>query len=268
MSEKKQLNWEQILRRGVANGRYVLKLAETDEERKAAFKLRFDVFNVELDEGLPENEAFEMDTDVFDSYCDHLLVLFEGEVVGTYRVLLGEKRPPQGFYTEGEFHLDPLFKHLNMDPNDVCEMGRGCIHPEHRKQSVLMTLFWGLYHYILQNKKIYLLGCGSLPPNISDDDADATYELLKEQGVVKNIDGVHPVPEFSYVGDASKGEPHIPPLVKIYKQLGAHVMSTPAYDKVFKCHDLLIVFKMSELTKWGHDVINRFDRRMLKSMKN
>ena len=40
----------------------------------AAFRLRFLVFNLELNEGLDTAYATGHDTDEFDAFCDHLIV--------------------------------------------------------------------------------------------------------------------------------------------------------------------------------------------------
>src|SRR5579872_5101864 len=66
---------------------YSVCLAETDRERRAAFRLRFQVFNLEMREGLESSYETGEDTDPFDGICDHLIVRHAptGEVVGTYR---------------------------------------------------------------------------------------------------------------------------------------------------------------------------------------
>ena len=55
-------------------GRYRLRLAESVEDRDAACRLRFKVFNIELKEGLERSYQTGMDSDHFDLFCEHLLV--------------------------------------------------------------------------------------------------------------------------------------------------------------------------------------------------
>src|SRR5687768_15229227 len=71
---------------------YSLRLAQTSEDLQAAQRLRYEVFNVELGEGLAKSHATGLDEDAYDAYCDHLLVVQEatGEVVGTYRLQTGQ----------------------------------------------------------------------------------------------------------------------------------------------------------------------------------
>ena len=71
----------------VRQGPYFVRLAASEADRMAAFRLRFLVFNLELSEGLETAYATGHDTDEFDTFCDHLIVedLRTENVVGTYR---------------------------------------------------------------------------------------------------------------------------------------------------------------------------------------
>src|SRR5687768_10347105 len=71
-----------------SEGRYVVRFARTEEEIDAALRLRFEVFNLELNEGLEASYINERDEDKFDQTCHHLIVLEKsgGAVIGTYRV--------------------------------------------------------------------------------------------------------------------------------------------------------------------------------------
>ncbi|MFZ0338611.1 MAG: GNAT family N-acetyltransferase, partial [Terracidiphilus sp.] len=73
-------------------GRYRLRLAATAEDREAACRLRFKVFNIELGEGLESSYHTGLDVDRFDTVCEHLLVEDKSSrrVVGTYRMQSGE----------------------------------------------------------------------------------------------------------------------------------------------------------------------------------
>ena len=52
-------------------GDFVARLALTEEERMAAYRLRFLVFNLEMNEGLESAYVDGYDTDHFDDVCDH-----------------------------------------------------------------------------------------------------------------------------------------------------------------------------------------------------
>ncbi|RPH58718.1 MAG: GNAT family N-acetyltransferase, partial [Burkholderiales bacterium] len=79
----------------------------TDIER--ALRLRYRVFAGEL--GAALDGAPGIDRDVFDPYCEHLIVRDRetSEVVGTYRLLLPERAAEVGcLYSDGEFLLARL----------------------------------------------------------------------------------------------------------------------------------------------------------------
>ena len=76
-------------------GNLEVKLAKNLTELDAAMRLRFEIFNLELQEGLVSSYDRGYDTDAYDAYCEHLIVkdLKSDEVVGTYRLLRGSPRP-------------------------------------------------------------------------------------------------------------------------------------------------------------------------------
>src|SRR5215471_4355490 len=58
----------------IREGRYLARFAQSSEEIKAALRLRFEVFNLELGEGLESSFVNGQDHDEFDESCQHLLV--------------------------------------------------------------------------------------------------------------------------------------------------------------------------------------------------
>ena len=54
--------------------KYAARLARSADEVRRAQQLRFEVFNLELGEGLAESYATGLDVDPFDEFCDHLIV--------------------------------------------------------------------------------------------------------------------------------------------------------------------------------------------------
>ena len=71
-----------------------LRLAESEDEIRAAQALRYRIFYEEMSaEPTPEMSRLRRDFDSFDDYCDHLLVIDHAlrrgprRVVGTYRLL-------------------------------------------------------------------------------------------------------------------------------------------------------------------------------------
>src|SRR5947207_1639902 len=98
-------SWIEIAQKG-----YRLRLAASQMDVQAALRLRFRVFNLELNEGLATAFETGYDTDEFDSVCEHLIVehIASGQVVGTYRLQTGfSARENHGYYSEREFDFAP-----------------------------------------------------------------------------------------------------------------------------------------------------------------
>src|SRR5258706_15293356 len=90
---------------------YRARLAGSHDEIRQAQGLRFEVFNLELNEGLAESLQTGLDRDEFDEVCDHLLVehLPTGQVIGTYRLQTGRNAAAHmGYYSAQEFDFSPF----------------------------------------------------------------------------------------------------------------------------------------------------------------
>ena len=97
---------------------FEVRIATGPREIEQAQRLRFEVFNLELNKGLRSSYDRGLDVDEFDPYCDHLIVrdVRSADVVGTYRLLRGSAaRRNIGFYSEKEFELSRI-KELDGEP--------------------------------------------------------------------------------------------------------------------------------------------------------
>ncbi len=131
------------------------------EDREAAYRLRFKVFNIEMGEGLERSYETGIDTDHFDVFCEHLLVedKTDGRVVGTYRMQSGSTAAVNlGYYSAQEFEFAP-YEPLR---RDILELGRASIDREHRTPEVLTLLWRGIAQYANEMGLRYLIGCSSL----------------------------------------------------------------------------------------------------------
>src|SRR5262249_9458276 len=137
-----------IPNRQIGDGRYVARFAHTKEELFAALKLRFEVFNLELGEGIQASFLTGRDIDEFDEQCHHLIVVDtenQDRVVGTYRMQTSEMaRAGRGFYSNVEFELSTLPPEVL---SDSIELGRACVAQDHRNTAVLFLLWRGLAAY-------------------------------------------------------------------------------------------------------------------------
>ena len=222
-----------------------MRLASTALERQAAYRLRFRVFNLELNEGLESAYATGLDTDPFDPVCDHLIVedSLTGEIVGTYRMQTGSSATRNiGYYCATEFDLSPFAAVRDR----VLELGRACVHRDHRSFEVITLLWSGIAEYALGHGCQYLIGCSSLT---SQDEAygAAMYRKL-ESNLVEASLRTSPRPECAIPsGLVYAGIVTPPKLLRTYLTLGAKICGPPAIDREFKTIDFLTFLDLESL---------------------
>lgn len=238
----------------IEKGAYRLRVATTQADLLASCELRFQVFNLEMGEGLAQSFETGLDQDIFDQQCHHLIVEHKGllaskhRIVGTYRLQTAEvARAGAGFYSANEFHLSQLPDGLI---DQAVELGRACIAPDHRNRSVLLLLWKGLRAYIEASQKRYFFGCNSLT---TQDTALgwATFEWLREKGHVRTDFLVSPTDSFRCekpddLSGAMRGV-KIPPLFSAYMRYGSKICSEPALDREFGTIDFLTVHDLREM---------------------
>ena len=229
-------------------GKYTLRFAQTPDELDAILKLRFEVFNLELDEGLRESFQTGKDEDALDARFHHSAISFNstGNIVGTYRMQTAQMAHTLGgFYSEAEFDLSGI----PLDTlRDSVEIGRACVATEHRNGRVLQLLWRGLAQYLMWNQKRYLFGCCSL--NTQDRDLRyRVHQFLIEEGHAHPTCRVMPRegldcpadPPPSPGREGPRPEVHIPALFQSYLNLGARVCGPPAIDREFQTIDFLVL---------------------------
>lgn len=246
-------------------GRYRLRLAQGIEDREAACRLRFKVFNIELGEGLECSYETGIDTDHFDVFCEHLLVedKTDNRVVGTYRLQSGSTAAMNlGYYSEQEFEFAP-YEPLR---RDILELGRASIDREHRSPEVLTLLWRGIAQYANEMGLRYLVGCSSMN---SKDPAEGwqMYRELERYRVSPEFETV-PTSSYSCPTEQQGAETQIssipqdtsmptkvPKLLKTYLTIGARICAPPAWDREFGTIDFLTLLDLKMLSSAAR---NRF----------
>ncbi len=224
---------------------YTVALARSEEEVREAQRLRYKVFVEELGAHV-KTRLPGHDIDHFDPFCEHLIVResHADRIVGTYRILSPDAARRVGsYYSESEFYINRL---QNLRSRMV-EVGRSCIHPDHRSGAVITLLWAGLAEYMVSNNYEYLMGCASI--GMADGGHNAA-------NLFAQLDPAHMAPEeyrsFPLHGlpfeRLANGQPVlVPPLIKGYLRVGAWVCSEPAWDPDFNTADLLLLLPMSRM---------------------
>ncbi|MBZ0089892.1 MAG: GNAT family N-acetyltransferase, partial [Thermoanaerobaculia bacterium] len=115
----------------LVEGSYLVRYARSAAELDELARLRFRVFNLELDEGLEASYLTGRDLDEYDAQCHHLIVIHRpsGAIIGTYRIqTTAMAAAAGGFYTASEFDLSRLPRAIL---DEAVEVGRACIAREH-----------------------------------------------------------------------------------------------------------------------------------------
>src|SRR6516225_8868711 len=157
---------------------YAMRVARDSDEVRAAQALRFQVFNLELNEGLVESYSTGRDEDPFDAVCDHLVVehLPSRSIVGTYRLQTGTNAESYlGYYSAQEFEFQ-VFEPFR---REIVELGRACVHRRHRNLVVLGLLWKGIADYARKHGARYLFGCSSLTSQEQAIGASAYADLCR-----------------------------------------------------------------------------------------
>jgi putative hemolysin len=235
---------------------YTLLIADDAAQIAAAQRLRHDVFAEEFGATLP-SAVSGLDTDEFDAYCDHLLVRDDrtGAVVGTYRMLPPDRAARAGRrYAEGEFDLS-AFAPLR---DELVEIGRSCVHPDHRSGAVINLMWAGMARYLHLRGLRWLGGCASLPL----DDGGANVAAVWAQVAARNMAPpplrvrphrpwlAEPSGVAALAARAEQAEPvpaAVPALLRGYLRLGAWVCGEPAYDPDFGVADLYVLLSMDRM---------------------
>lgn len=232
--------------------KYTVRIAQNRAEIEEALKLRFDVFNIELGEGLESSFEQEMDEDEFDEQCHHLIVVenVTGSVIGTYRMQDNAMAEAgNGFYTQSEFDLSKFPEELLMN---VVELGRACIHLDHRSGRVLYLLWRGLAKYLELSKKRYLFGCCSITSQ-NPAEGEAVNKYLAENNH-RHTEYRIPVQKEFECSSIAESHPYteevkLPQLFRLYIDVGVKVCSDPALDRTFKTIDYLILLDKESLSE-------------------
>lgn len=142
------------------------RIAQTEEDRLAAARLRYRVFVEELGgDGALVDHDLMLERDRFDPFYDHLVLVDDrrnpgalDHVVGVYRLLddAGAARAGQ-FYSEDEYDLSVL----KASGRRLLELGRSCLHKEFRGGIALHRMWQALATYVDEKEIEILFGVAS-----------------------------------------------------------------------------------------------------------
>jgi L-ornithine Nalpha-acyltransferase len=244
---------------------YVVRLATTPEDLTAAQRLRYQVFVEELGgDGPMVDHHARLERDAFDPHFDHLILVDRrldpaamAHVIGAYRVLPGDRRAAAGrFYSETEYDLGPLLA----SGRRLLELGRSCVHADHRGGTAMFHLWNGLADYVLERGIEVLFGVASFH---GTDIAALAQPLsyLYHHHLAPPEMRVRALPphrqQMDLIGveklDRKEAMAATPALIKAYLRLGGFVGDGAWIDADFNTTDVCLVMDTGQMSARHRD---------------
>lgn len=233
---------------------FTVKIAETEDELRAAQALRYDVFVQELGGGgdMVDHEA-GLERDRFDPFFDHMIVRDStaGRVVGVYRLLRDDQARAAGqFYSEDEYDLTVL----KSSGRKLLELGRSCLHPDYRGGMAMFHLWSALADYVTAHGIEILFGVASfhgtdvnalaLPLSMLHQNHLAPPELR----VRARAESFQPMDLIAPEAlDRRRAMVETPALIKAYLRLGGFVGEGAFVDRAFNTTDVCLVLDTARM---------------------
>ena len=243
-----------------AESPYAVRLATTPEDLAAAQALRYQVFVRELGgDGPLVDHAAGLERDELDPHFDPLTLAARRidpatltHVIGAYRIMPSERRASVGrFYSETEFDLTPLLA----SGRHLLELGRSCVHADHRGGTAMFHLWNGLADYVLDRGIEVLFGAASF--HGTDIPALAQpLSYLHHHHLAPPEMRVRALPphrqEMDLVAPASLDRraamAATPALIKAYLRLGGFVGDGAWIDRDFNTTDVCLVMDTGQMS--------------------
>lgn len=237
--------------REIAVNNIKIKMAETAEEKRQIYRLRYKSLILDYDKDKQEIEGF--DKDEYDDFCDYIVAIDmnTNEVVGTYRLIRKEHAEKVGiFLTEKEFNMDNL-KNKNCD---ILEIGRAVVKEEYRSGLVIGLLWKAVIRYALTLKVKFLFGTASFhgtDPSIYQHSLSSLYynhlspPETRTFAREKSRCSLQQLTEIDI--DYRQVKKEMPPLVKGYINLWATIGEGAYIDTFFKSIDVFILLEIDRI---------------------
>lgn len=252
-----------------AERRLQVRLAESPEDLRGAQRLRYRVFVEELGAGGDMvDHAGRFEQDALDAYFDHLILVDPAvdpasleHVLGVYRLLDGDTAARIGrFYGDGEYDLTPL----RASGRRLLELGRSCVHPDHRRGAAMLLLWNALADYVLARGIEVMFGVASFPRADPRRHAQALAWLHHNHLAPPELRVRARPGHFQRMDLVAPGEidrkaatEAIPPLIRAYLRLGGFVGEGAWIDHDFNTTDVCLIMDTARMSERHHEFYTR-----------
>lgn len=231
-----------------------VRLADCPRDIAAAQRLRWEIFYADMG-AAGSGRTQGLDIDPYDDVCDHLLVEDADRVVGTYRLLRQSvAMRHSGFYTAGEYALEPILRGSERDGGELLELGRSCVAPAYRDAGTIQLLWRGIARYLADHGISRMFGCASFPGTDPREHAAALSYLFHDHLApadlrARALPGRHVEMALLPVGsyDPRRAMRMLPPLIKGYLRVGALVGDGAVIDSQFNTVDVFMIMPVDAI---------------------
>lgn len=241
---------------GLKKGRYVARLAQSEDDIRAAQALRHLAFH----------GAEGLDADQYDVICSHILVeeRKSGQLVCCFRMLpLAAGNEISRSYSAQFYELSAL----EGFEGSMVEMGRFCIHPDWNDPDILRVAWAAMTGYVDENNIEMLFGCSSFKGTDADPYLDS-FAVLRDKHLAPKrwVPRIKAPKVFQFAArlrkkpDLKRAQLKMPPLLRTYLMMGGWVSDHAVVD-----HDMntLHVFTGLEI-----NAIPPARKRLLRAMSS
>lgn len=191
-----------------------------------------------------------IDHDHFDDIFEHLIVLHDNQVVGTYRLQKVNKNTyTNESYIQTEFDISSL-----LDNNfQLLELGRACVHPQYRNGAVIGNLWRGIADFMQNHEIDYMIGCVSFEEANIDKHAESIAYLLSQHRSTDNH-APTPIKPIAYDlqqqhFDKEKTFMNLPAMMKGYIRVGMKFCDGIIEDPICNTIDMCGILKRTNISQ-------------------
>ena len=239
---------------------YTVRLARDARDLRAAQRLRYHVFVSELGASGPMvDHENQLERDEFDPIFDHLLLIDPNgdptalaDVVGVYRLLPDDRMTHLGrYYSETEYDLDVL----KSSGRRLLELGRSCVHPNHRGGAAMYFMWNALAEYVVARGIEVMFGVASFHGTNAPGLAQSLSYLyhfhlappaLRVQARPAQRQDMALIPRAEL--DAKIALAGTPALIKAYLRLGGFVGDGAWIDRAFNTTDVCLLMDTANMS--------------------
>ena len=237
-----------------------VRLARDMHDLQGAQRLRYHVFIEELGgNGAMVDHDNRLEQDEYDPWYDHLLLIDESRapeslehVVGAYRLLTCTQAEKLGrYYTDTEYDLELL----KGSGRRLLELGRSCVHPDHRGGASMLMMWNALADYVKERDIEIMFGTASFHGTDVDNLRQSLAWLHHNHLAPEDI-RVTARPDHRQQMDLMPASDldrraameNMPPLLKGYLRLGGFVGDGAWIDHEFNTTDVCLLVDIARMS--------------------